>query len=476
MRRWKTNRALRTLILFDRETGIIAVMDDDGDNLMQEIRARLKQIGDHGSRSALRSEEGVKRVYLESLGCRLNAAEIETIARHFSGAGYLVVDDPEAADIIVMNSCAVTAQAARKSRHRLRTLSRRSPDAQLAVTGCWATENVERASQLSGVVWAIPNMDKARAAEIIIDDSAASAAPWSPGRWGHTRAFLAVQDGCDHACTYCITRVLRGPARSRPLDDVVNAVYERVAHGAQEVVLTGVSLGAYGQDSGMDFGLAALVGTVLRETDVPRLRLSSIEPWDIDASLLHQWENPRLCRQLHVPVQSGSDAVLKRMGRRNTTAEFAHIVKVARTISPDIAITTDVIVGFPGETDADFAASLDFVAQMAFARLHVFPYSERVGTAAERLPNPVPKSVRSERAVHMRALGERLAADYRARFVGQTLPVLWEHQDDSGLWHGLTDNYLEVVAPSDVNLYNQIITAQIVGYDARKVFGVVGSS
>lgn len=422
----------------------------------------------------------MKRVYLESLGCRLNAAEIETLARHFSGAGYLVVDAPEPADIIVMNSCAVTVQAARKSRHRLRTLYRRSPTAQLAVTGCWATEDVERASQLPGVVWAIPNVDKARAVEIIIgeDTSPADAplAPWSPGRWGHTRAFLAVQDGCDHACTYCITRVLRGPAKSRPLDDVVNAVYERVVYGAQEVVLTGVSLGAYGQDRGMDFGLATLVKTVLCETAIPRLRLSSIEPWDIDAPLLLQWENPRLCRQLHVPVQSGSDAVLKRMGRSITTAQFAHIVRVARAISPDIAITTDVIVGFPGETDAEFAASLDFVAQMAFARLHVFPYSERAGTPAVRLPKPVPRVVRTERAAQMRALGEQLAADYRLSFIGRTLPVLWEHRDAGGLWHGLTDNYLEAVAPSDVDLYNRIITTQLVACDAQHVVGVVDSS
>jgi threonylcarbamoyladenosine tRNA methylthiotransferase MtaB len=418
--------------------------------------------------------ESLKCVYLESLGCRLNAAEIETLARHFSGAGYLVVDTPEPADVIVMNSCAVTAQAARKSRHRLRTLYRRSPNAQLAVVGCWATEDVERARQLPGVVWAIPNADKARAAEIIIGEDAPPAgapladaplAPWSPGRWGHTRAFLAVQDGCDHVCTYCITRVLRGPARSRPLDDVVNAVHERVAQGAQEVVLTGVSLGAYGQDRGLDFGLATLVKTLLRETAVPRLRLSSIEPWDIDAPLLLQWENPRLCRQLHVPLQSGSDAVLKRMGRHITTAQFAHIVHVARAISHDIAVTTDVIVGFPGETEADYSASLDFVAQMAFARLHVFPYSERTGTAAVRLPNPVPKVVRAERATEMRALGERLAADYRARFIGRTLPVLWEHQDDSGWWRGLSDNYLAVAVQSPADLYNRITPTRLVSFD-----------
>lgn len=400
------------------------------------------------------------QVYLESLGCRLNTAETETLARHFAGAGYEVIAAPEAADVIVLNSCAVTAQAARKSRHRLHTLHRLSPQARLAVVGCWATEDATLAAALPGVAWIIPNADKARAVEIITGVDTAPAA-WSPGRWGRTRAFLAVQDGCDHACTYCITRVLRGPARSRPLDDAVQAVRDLVGQGAQEIVLTGVSLGAYGHDLGLTAGLATLVEAILRTTAVPRLRLSSVEPWDVDDTLLRQWENPRLCRQLHMPLQSGSDAVLKRMGRRTNTTQFAALVDAARAVSLDIAITTDVIVGFPGETEADFAASLDFVARMAFARLHVFPYSERPGTPAIHLPGAVPAAIRAARAARMRVLGEQLAAEYRRRFIGQMLPVLWEQRDEGGYWRGLTDNYLEVVTQSEHDLYNQITLAQV---------------
>ncbi len=400
------------------------------------------------------------QVYLESLGCRLNTAETETLAQHFAGAGCEVVTAPEAADVIVLNSCAVTAQASRKSRHRLHTLHRLSPQARLAVVGCWATADAALAATLPGVMWIIPNADKARAVEIITGIEAAPAA-WAPGRWGHTRAFLAVQDGCDHACTYCITRLLRGPARSRPFDDAVRAARDLVEQGAQEIVLTGVSLGAYGHDLGLDHGLAMLVEAILQMTAVPRLRLSSVEPWDVDEVLLRQWVNPRLCRQLHLPLQSGSDAVLKRMGRRTNTAQFAALVAAARAISPDIAITTDVIVGFPGETEADFAASLDFVARMAFARLHVFPYSERAGTPAIRLPGAVPAATRAARAARMRALGEQLAAEYRRRFIGQMLPVLWEQQDEGGYWRGLTDNYLEVATQSEHNLYNQITPAQV---------------
>ncbi len=404
------------------------------------------------------------QIYLESLGCRLNAAETETLARLFAGAGYGVVDAPDSADIIVLNSCAVTEQAARKSRRRLHTFHHRHPAARLAVVGCWATEDIARALQIPGVAWAIPNLDKARAVEIITGLDAAPAA-WSPGRWGHTRAFLAVQDGCDHACTYCVTRILRGPARSRPLDDAVCAARDLATQDAQEIVLTGVSLGAYGHDLGLDHGLATLVAAILRETGVPRLRLSSVEPWDVDEVLVSQWENPRLCRQLHVPLQSGCDAVLKRMGRRNTVAQFAALVDAVRAVSPQIAITTDIIVGFPGETEDDFVTSLDFVARMAFARLHVFPYSERAGTPAVRLPDPVPQVVRTERAAWMRALGEQLAANYRQYFIGQTLPVLWERRDDAGYWHGLTDNYLEVLTQSEANLYNRMTPTYLIPAD-----------
>jgi len=400
------------------------------------------------------------RVYLDFLGCRLNAAENETLAREFAGAGWDVVSDPVAATVIVLNTCAVTGQAARKSRQRLRALHRLNPAARLAAVGCWATGQAEAAAQLPGVAWVIGNVDKAQTVAQITG-VVADPAPWEPGRWGHTRAFLGVQDGCDHACTYCITRILRGPARSRPLPQVVADVQTLVAQGAQEVVLTGVSLGAYGHDLAESVTLADLVATLLQETDLPRLRLSSVEPWDVDAALLRQWEQPRLCRQLHLPLQSGADSVLRRMGRRITTADFAALAAQARAIAPDIALTTDLIAGFPGETESDFAATLDFVEALAFARLHVFPYSSRAGTAAARLPGALPKAVRVARAAQLRALGARLQAAYQQRFVGRILPVLWERQDAEGRWRGLTDNYLEVRTHHAADLYNRITPTRL---------------
>jgi threonylcarbamoyladenosine tRNA methylthiotransferase MtaB len=420
------------------------------------------------------------RVYLESLGCRLNAAELETLAREFAGAGYEIVRDPAEADLILVNSCAVTAQAARKSRHRLRTLRRVSPAADLAVTGCWATEDVARARQIDGVRWALPNTGKAEAVAAITG-TRSNPAPWAPGRWGHTRAFLAVQDGCDHVCTYCVTRLLRGPGRSRPLLDVVAVARELVAQGAQELVLTGVSLGSYGQDIGLDGGLARLVTTLLTDTEIPRLRLSSVEPWDVDEPLLRCWESSRLCRQLHLPLQSGSDAVLKRMGRPTETAAYLDLVAAIRAVSPDIALTTDIIAGFPAESAVDFERTLDLVEQVGFARLHVFPYSERAGTPAVRLPGKVAAPVRAERARLLRELGERLASAYRARFLDRILPVLWEQQLETGCWLGLTDTYIEVRTqaegvPASGSLYNRIVPTRIVspgdGYLMGRVTGV----
>ena len=397
------------------------------------------------------------RIYVEAMGCRLNTAEAEMLARRFAGAGHEVVDDPARAEVIVMNSCAVTAQAVRKTRRRVRTLHRANPIAEIAITGCWATASPDVIGKMDGVHWVVPNVAKHEVAgHILGEDRAQKPAPWAPGRWGHTRAFIGIQDGCDHACTYCVTRLLRGPAQSRPPDEALAEVRHAVTQGAQEAVLTGVSLGAYGHDLGLDDGLALLGQRILAETALPRLRFSSIEPWDVSEALIDLWREPRVCRQLHLPLQSGSDEVLKRMGRRITVDGYQARVAAIREVSPDIALTTDLITGFPGETEQDFRATVALVEACGFARLHVFPYSERVGTAAARLPGQVPGSTRRDRARELRRVGCRLSADYRERFVGRDLPVLWERRDREGRWVGWSDNYIEVRAHSERELYNRV--------------------
>jgi len=408
------------------------------------------------------------RVYLHSLGCRLNQSEIETMACQLAAAGHAVVDGPDQADVCVVNTCAVTAEAERKSRHYLSALARANPEARIAVVGCYATLSPQQCAGFPGVSWVVPNAEKERVVEMVASSPSPSSSPLplSLGRGEgirtRTRAFVKVQDGCDNHCTYCITRLLRGPARSRPLADVVAEVRALVEAGCREAVLTGVNLGSYGRDLGVPGGLRTLAETLLAHTDLERLRFSSLEPWDLDEGFFGLWENARLCRQLHLPLQAGCDETLHRMGRRSTTGEFAHLVQVARVAIPDLAVTTDVIVGFPGEDQAAFRASLDFVAAVGFARLHVFPYSPRPGTAAARLPGQVSREARRVWARAMRALGAEQAARFRQRFLGRQMAVLWEQRRRDGMWSGLTSNYLQVITRAEEDLHNRLTPTRLV--------------
>jgi threonylcarbamoyladenosine tRNA methylthiotransferase MtaB len=290
-----------------------------------------------------------------------------------------------------------------------------------------------------------------------------------------TRAFLKVQDGCDNRCTFCIVTIARGEARSQPADDVLAEVRSLVDAGYQEVVLSGVHLGSYGHDQGDRRGLYRLVQRLLSETDVPRLRLSSLEPWDLDADFFGLWESPRLGRHLHLPLQSGCDATLRRMARRTTTAAFTDLAAAARAAIPDLSVTTDMIVGFPGETAVEFAASLAFAEAMAFAKLHIFRYSPRAGTVAALMRDQVPLAAVAERSQRMHELNDRLEHTFRRRFVGRTMNVLWETcqpgRDGTLKWDGLTDNYLRVLAPGGPGLHNVITPVRLV---ADRLDGLVG--
>ncbi|MCP4538142.1 MAG: tRNA (N(6)-L-threonylcarbamoyladenosine(37)-C(2))-methylthiotransferase MtaB [Chloroflexi bacterium] len=412
-------------------------------------------------------------VYLQSLGCRLNQSELDSLARQFAAAGHTVVSDPALADVCLVNTCAVTAEAERKSRHRTRALARANPQARIAVLGCYATLSPQSCASLPGVDWVVSNEEKDQALDIVAPTSLASCQEEKPNLYFRTRAFVKVQDGCDNHCTYCIVRSLRGPSRSRPVADVVAQIQSLAEDGCQEAVLTGVNLGAYGRDLGMSNGLGALVTSLLTSTDVPRLRLSSLEPWDLDEPFFELWNDPRLCRQLHLPLQAGCDATLRRMGRRITTADFAELVRVARAAVPDLAVTTDIIVGFPGEDEVAFRTSYDFVQETDFARLHVFPYSSRPETPAARLPNQVQRKIRDTRARVMRELGDEHALRFCQRFVGREMAVLWEQRRRDGLWTGLTDNYLRVVAPAECDLHNRITPTQLLAVQDGHLVGVV---
>ena len=290
---------------------------------------------------------------------------------------------------------------------------------------------------------------------------------FAPGDNTRTRAFLKVQDGCDNRCTFCITTIARGVGRSLPADTLLHQIRDLRGLGYLEVVLSGVHLGSYGHDQGDRRGLESLIRRILRETDIPRLRLSSLEPWDLDADFFQVFDEDRVLPHLHLPLQSGCDQTLKRMARRTSRAEFSRLVESARNASPEIAITTDIITGFPGETNDEFEESIAFVQNMAFSRLHVFRYSRRGGTLAASMPDQVPNPIAQERSRRMHELGGELENRFNSTLVGHTYDVLWETAEDHGeslRWSGLTPNYVRVMTTTstDEDLANQITPTEIV--------------
>lgn len=417
------------------------------------------------------------KVHLRMLGCRLNQSEIETMARQFRGQGHEIVDDPALADQIVVNTCAVTHDAVRDSRKLVRQLNRASADAAITVTGCYAQIAPDEIAVLPGVARVIDNMGKDDLVRTLTGQplepfDAEPIARDTPQHLARMRAFVKVQDGCDNACTFCVTTVARGAGRSRPLAEVVREV--RALHGAGygEAVLTGVHLGSYGHDLGERDGLARLVRALLDETDIARVRLSSLEPWDLSPQFFRLWENPRLCPHLHLPLQSGCDATLRRMARHTRQSAFRALVKAAREAIPDVCITTDLIVGFPGETDDEFETSAAFVEALDFAGMHVFRYSKRPGTAAAKLRGHVREAVKRARSARMIALAGVMQQRYAERFVGTTRPVLWEHisgaTEDGFVNVGYTDNYIRVNGIDPRIVTGSVLPAYLTAYDAQR--------
>ncbi len=418
------------------------------------------------------------RVYVSSLGCKLNQSEMDALAARLAQSGHRVVASAAEADLCVLNTCAVTHVAAQKSRQALRRLHRENPGARLVATGCYAELTPSDLRDLPGVESVVGNQDKGRLWQTLSDGAPGAHSTLQVSR-SRTRALVKIQDGCDNACTYCIIRVARGPQQSLPSEDVLAEVQTRLAAGHKEIVLTGVHIGAYGRDHDRDedgLDLWLLVNRILTETGVPRLRLSSIEPWDLPKQALRLWDEPRLCRHIHLPLQSGSNTVLRRMARRYTTTEFATLVSAAREAIPDLAVTTDVIVGFPGETEVEFAESLAFVETMGFARTHVFPYSLRPGTPAAHMPGQVRSTVKAARAKVMRAVAADGERTFCQQFVGRTMDVIWESCRSGAtgpLWTGLTGNYLRVETSSEAELGNTLTATRLTAVTGQRLQGVI---
>jgi len=382
-------------------------------------------------------------VSIQTLGCKVNFAEMVELGDRLARAGFTVSDGDEHTDICVINSCTVTAQADRKLRTLVHGLRRRHPQAHLILTGCHVDNPNPRVSAVPSVDVAFPN---ARKREIFdyVSANFAPAVERGSTSFARSRFFLKVQDGCNHRCTYCIVWRTRGVSYSDEESALIERARRAVADGYGEIVLTGVDLGAFGRDRGEAF--APFVARLLEAIAPARLRLSSINANDFTPELVELTASPRFCRHLHIPLQSGSDRVLKRMGRLYRRNEYLDLVGALRTHSPDIAVTTDVIVGFPGETDADFADTQAVAADAGLTGMHVFRYSPRAGTAAPRLGLPVDDPVSRDRSHRLQAQADDQRQAYEARFLGRELEVIWDRHLPSRV-RGLTDNYITVYAP-----------------------------
>ncbi|TFH37186.1 MAG: MiaB/RimO family radical SAM methylthiotransferase [Anaerolineales bacterium] len=411
-----------------------------------------------------------RKIYLDMIGCRLNQSELERIAGQVRQAGHNLVAEIGDADVAIINTCAVTAKAASDSRQMARRGFHHGVK-QVILTGCWASLDPKAAAAIPGVTDVIHNDHKDQITRYILNPTGepfdlepAQRQPL-PGARGRTRSFIKIQDGCNKHCTFCVTTLARGSARSEPVSQVLNEIQAALAGGAKEVILSGVHTGAWGADFKEGSSLEHLIQTILYHTDVPRLRISSLEPWDLADSFLNLWQDPRLCQHLHLPLQSGSSRILKRMARNTSPQRYRSLIQRIRQQYPRMAITTDLIVGFPGEGEREFEQSRSFVRDMEFSGGHVFTYSERPGTAASTFPNPVPNAARRERNRLMRAELEAASRKFQRAFLGQTLSVLWESvlACDAQGWtlSGWSSEHLRVQSYGECSWRNQIHKVRI---------------
>lgn len=421
------------------------------------------------------------QVHLNALGCRLNEAELQNWATSFQKVGYSLAATPEVADLIVLNTCAVTAEAARKSRQTVRRFHRTNPEARMVVTGCYASLEPKKLEQIMGVDLVIDNSDKDILVEKVKDVLDMPVMPefaTEPGESAlfarnRERAFIKIQDGCRYRCTYCIVTVARGEEKSRSIDGLIEEINSLYTEGVQEIVLAGVHVGGYGSD--IDSSLYELVESVLERTEMPRIRFASVEPWDLGENFFELFANPRLMAHMHLPIQSGADSVLRRMSRRCRTEDFQELVNQARTQVPGFNVTTDVIVGFPGETDDEFEQTMRYIEQVGFGHIHIFTYSDREGTKAARLPNKISKEVKKERSRRLHELAAKLKARELEAQVGQTVPILWEssnqtNDDGSHRFYGYTPNYHKVAVdvPQGLSPERLILSTKLTAVDIEQ--------
>ena len=418
------------------------------------------------------------RVAFYTLGCKLNQSETESLANRFRKAGFQLVSPGDGADIYIANTCTVTHIADRKSRHWLRLARRRNPQALIIATGCYAQRSRQELAQLTDLV--VDNTEKknllALTQTLSLEGRGLGEGETKQSQvlaaTVRTRSLIKIQDGCHSPCTYCIVPKVRPHEYSLPASQIIDEVKQKVALSYKEVVLTGTKVGSY-RDGSAD--LRDLVQRILTSTGIERLRLSSLQPSEISSEFLALWQDERLCRHFHLALQSGSETVLQRMRRSYSLDQYQRTVNLIKEMIPEVAITTDIMVGFPGESDEEFEQSYSFCQQAGFANIHVFPFSSRPETSAAGMPEQIKDKVKAECNQRMLELSRSSRRRFCEQFLGQTMPVLWEKETSpgSGIYSGLTGNYIRVFAHSEKPLGNKITPVKLAEFHKQGIWGEI---
>ncbi|MGN0135939.1 tRNA (N(6)-L-threonylcarbamoyladenosine(37)-C(2))-methylthiotransferase MtaB [Anaerotignum sp.] len=428
----------------------------------------------------------MKKAASFALGCKVNQYESEAIAELFAEKGYEIVGIDEEADVYVINTCTVTNFGDKKSRQLIRKVKRQNENAIVAVVGCYAQTAPQELMKVEGVNLVIGTKDRAQIVEMVeqydkshgvenhVSDIMKERVfePLSIQKLANrTRAYLKIQDGCSQYCSYCIIPYARGPIRSREPQEVLAEVKRLAENGFKEVVLTGIHVASYGKDR-RDTSLLEILRQVHEVEGIERIRFSSIEPNVVTEEFARAMaELPKVCDHFHLSLQSGCDKTLKEMNRKYDTEKYRQAAATLRKYLPHVALTTDIIVGFPGETEEDFQASYDFAKEIGFAKIHVFPYSPKRGTPAAARKDQLPNAVKSERSHKLIALSDKMAADFLQEYVGQDVEVLYERMVEDDVYEGHTTNYIKVRGKSGKNLTNQIRRTHITKAEGEELFG-----
>lgn len=428
----------------------------------------------------------MKKVASHALGCKVNQYESEAIAELFAQKGYEIVDIDEWADIYIINTCTVTNFGDKKSRQLIRKVKRQNPEAVVAAIGCYAQTAPDEIKNIEGVNLIIGTKGRKDIVDLVESYVPEIGVVSTVGQIAkerefehltiskladRTRAYLKIQDGCSQFCSYCIIPYARGPIRSRDPEDIMDEVKVLAENGFKEIILTGIHVASYGKDL-KGVTLLDVIKRVQEQEGIERIRFSSVEPNIVTEEFASELSKlDKVCDHFHLSLQSGCDRTLKRMNRKYDAAGYERAVEILRKYFPNVAITTDIIAGFPDETDEDFEKSLEFAKKIGFAKIHAFPYSPKRGTPAAVMPNQILNAVKNERTSRLIEASDRMADEFIKSFEGRVMPVLYEREIEHNIYEGYTTNYIRVLSESSENIKNKILDTEIVSSEDEKAIG-----